>query len=103
MSSEKPLDILKIDCEGCEHSFFKNIVDNNLAHHLPPVIVYEVHLSRIPSENDVKHVYNTLASIHSLILTGFIPYDNRIGDGGCEIGMLRIEREGEGKSWKQYR
>ena len=90
VSSAKPLDILKIDCEGCEHKFFTNIVANDLAHLLPPLIVYEIHLGKIPSQKDIKMVFQLLDSIHSLIIAGFIPYDNRVGDGGCEIGMLRI-------------
>ena len=91
VSAEKPLDILKVDCEGCEHQFFKKIFENNLTHHLPPIIVYEIHLGKIPSERDIKNIYELLASVHSLIKAGFIPYDNRVGDGGCELGMMRID------------
>ena len=47
----RPLDILKIDCENCEHQFFKNIVQANLTEHLPPIIVYELHIGRIPSDD----------------------------------------------------
>ena len=60
-----------------------------LGHHLPPLIVYELHLGRVP--DDKYPVYELLGSIKALLSVGYTVYDNRIGDGGCELGLLRIK------------
>lgn len=90
VTAYRPLLILKIDCEGCELHFFPHIVSVQKKQHLlPDQIVTEIHPRKMLNPQVVGGRY--LEIYHSLLVnSSFAVFDNRKGDGGCEIGFIRL-------------
>jgi hypothetical protein len=99
--------LLKLDCEGCEHSFFKKLKQKNLLQLLPNQIVLESHLKGWNQEDVRAGIpYHAAMEMYLILFeAGYVIFTNQIGDGGCEVGFIRIERtredggkgKGEGK------
>ena len=89
VTSTNNLSLLKIDCEGCELYFFSYLQKSGQFHLLPHQILMEVHLKEFRFRQiETVHVYIDLIS--SLFKAGYVVFDNRIGDGGCELGFVKV-------------
>lgn len=81
----EPIDILKIDCEGCEYGVLENILENNLSDKIKEGIILETHnldekrnskyaisllkkigFKKIYSDLEVKSKSNILELIHAI-------------------------------------
>ena len=66
-------------------------------HLLPPQVTMEVHLNDIESfmkKGDIKHF---LEIFKVLFDSGYAVFDNRMGDGGCEISFIKFDYRSD--SW----
>ena len=90
---KKPL-ILKLDCEGCEFQFFTHLMKTRSLHLLPNQIVLEVHIRpKIWLKQSWGSTYHRVLDIYRLLFSaGYAVFTNQIGDGGCEVGFIRIQR-----------
>lgn len=88
---EKPL-ILKLDCEGCEFNFFPYLMKIGSLHLLPNQIVLEVHIRPNMFKKSSDSTYHKILEIYRLLFSaGYAIFTNHIGDGGCEVGFIRIQ------------
>lgn len=76
-------EIFKLDCEGCEYTALASIARSPLNHLLPSQILTEFHIQRRPPAV-ILDLYL------SLFQAGYVIFDHSIGDGGCEVGFIRI-------------
>ena len=85
--------ILKMDCEGCEHKMFRLISTAKEIHTLPNQILLEIHIrlniGMVKDKDGFE--YHRLLEIHRILFeAGYTIFTNQIGDGGCEIGFIRL-------------
>lgn len=91
VSNDKPLAILKLDCEGCELPVISSLSKRKLMHLLPPQITLEIHPSLIPFFVQNGGIGHHLETFKVLIDAGYAVFYIAPGDGGCEVSFVKIE------------
>lgn len=92
--------LAKVDCEGCEFTWLRHVLDTGLIHLLPSQIDFEMHRRLMmwghPTMTLTKFeegINGTMDLFRRLWLeAGFAAIDSRIDDGGCEITLARIQK-----------
>ena len=93
VTTDRPLVIMKVDCEGCEKTIFSHIIQNTtLEHELPYQIYTEVHWSQIqPTLTQNSHFMHTAKNL--LTDSNFVIFENVRGykAEACEVAFVRLQ------------
>ena len=91
VGKEKPLSILKLDCEGCELPVLSSLNKRKLMHLLPLQITMEIHPHLIPFFIQNGGLGHHLETFKVLIDAGYTVFYTAPGDGGCEVSFVKFQ------------
>jgi hypothetical protein len=90
ITKSSPMEIFKIDCEGCEMFIFPTLAKQNLMHLLPEQIVMEFHVNNLKHWLLRKEIAHYVELFRVMFEAGYTVFENRLGDGGCEVSFIKI-------------